>query len=161
MKQPSEQEVLHRAAAYCSTTERCIQDVLKKIESFSLSKEENSRIISRLCQEKFIDETRFARSFANDKLRFNKWGRIKIDYELRKKGIPSSVRDEAIGNIDESTYSGILHNLLRSKLKTIREKDTQDTYYKLLRFAAGRGFTASETNLALKLILKDTYDPME
>ena len=161
MKQLGEQEVLHRAAAYCSAAERCIQDVLKKIEPFSLSQEENERIINRLCREKFVDENRFARSFVNDKLQFNKWGRIKIDYELRKKGIPSSIRKEALENIDETSYSEILRKLLLAKQKTIRTKDARDTYYKLMRFAGGRGFTASEANRTLQQILKDTYDPME
>lgn len=46
------------------------------------------RIVSRLLQERFIDESRFARYFVNDKLRFNKWGRVKINYEMQRKGIP-------------------------------------------------------------------------
>lgn len=161
MKQSGEQEALHRAAAYCSAAERCILDVLKKIEPFLLSPEESERIIARLCQEKFIDETRFARSFVNDKLQFNKWGRIKIEYELRKKGIPSSIREEALADIDEARYLDTLQNLLLSKQKTIRGKDTRDMYYKLMRFAASRGFTASETNQTLKQILKTTYDSLE
>ena len=33
MKQISESEMLHRAAAYCSASERCIQDVEKKIKA--------------------------------------------------------------------------------------------------------------------------------
>ena len=91
MKQLNEAEMLHRAAAYCSTAERCIQDIEKKIKAAGLSQEENDRILSRLLKERFIDESRFARYFVNDKLRFNKWGRIKINHELQKKGIPSLV----------------------------------------------------------------------
>ena len=48
--------MLRRAAAYCSTAERCIQDVQKKIKAAGLSQEEGERIIARLLQEKFIDE---------------------------------------------------------------------------------------------------------
>ena len=73
MEQITEPEMLRRAAAYCSTAERCIQDVQKKIKAAGLSQEEGERIIARLLQEKFIDEHRFARYFVNDKLRFNKW----------------------------------------------------------------------------------------
>ena len=80
MKQISESEMLHRAAAYCSASERCIQDVEKKIKAAGLAGEESDRIVSRLLQERFIDESRFARYFVNDKLRFNKWGRVKINY---------------------------------------------------------------------------------
>lgn len=154
MKQLSEAEMLHRAAAYCSAGERCIQDVRKKIESASLSPEECERIISRLLKEKFIDETRFSRSFVNDKLRFNKWGRIKIAYELQKKEIPSTTRAEALENIDEQEYRTILYSLLKDKQKTTRGKDERDLYYKLLRFAAGRGFESQYATSCLKQLLK-------
>ena len=61
MKQLSEPEMLHRAAAYCSAAERCIQDVEKKIKAAGLTGEESDRIIARLLKERFIDESRFAR----------------------------------------------------------------------------------------------------
>ena len=97
--------MLRRAAAYCSTAEHCIQDVQKKIKAAGLSQEEGERIIARLLQEKFIDEHRFARYFVNDKLRFNKWGRIKIAYELQKRNIPAPIRSEALEGIDEKEYA--------------------------------------------------------
>lgn len=117
MKQVSESEMLHRAAAYCSASERCIQDVEKKIKAAGLAGEESDRIVSRLLQERFIDESRFARYFVNDKLRFNKWGRVKINYEMQRKGIPSSIRSEALEGIDEQEYRSILLSLLKSKRK--------------------------------------------
>lgn len=109
--------MLHRAAAYCSASERCIQDVEKKIKAAGLAGEESDRIVSRLLQERFIDESRFARYFVNDKLRFNKWGRVKINYEMQRKGIPSSIRSEALEGIDEQEYRSILLSLLKSKRK--------------------------------------------
>ena len=154
MKQLSEQEVLHRVAAYCSASEHCIQEVEKKIESAGLSRAENERIIARLLQEKYIDENRYCRFFVNDKLRFNKWGRIKINYELQKKNIPSATRQEALDGIDEQEYSDILLALLKTKMKTVRGKDERDVYLKLLRFAAGRGFESREAGRCLKQLFK-------
>lgn len=142
--------MLHRAAAYCSASERCIQDVEKKIKAAGLAGEESDRIVSRLLQERFIDESRFARYFVNDKLRFNKWGRVKINYEMQRKGIPSSIRSEALEGIDEQEYRSILLSLLKSKKKVTRGKDDREVYAKLLRFAAGRGFETRETSRCLK-----------
>lgn len=155
MKQLSEAEALHIAAAYCSMSEHCIQEVLKKIDCDSLSAEAKERIITRLIQEKFINEERYARSFVNDKLRFNKWGRIKIDYELRRKGIDSSTRQEAINEIKPQVYRDILFNLLKDKKKLTKGKDDRDIYTKLLRFAAGRGFNFGEANNCLKELFKN------
>lgn len=154
MKQLNESEMLHRAAAYCSAAERCIQDVEKKISEAGLSCEESERIIARLLKEKFIDENRFARSFVNDRLRFNKWGRIKIGYELQKKNIPTSIRSEALDEIDEQEYRDILLSILKGKKKITKGKDERDLYVKLLRFAAGRGFESREATRCLQQLFK-------
>lgn len=156
MKQLSESEMLHRAAAYCSASEHCIQEVENKIKTAGLTEEESDRIIARLTKEGFIDESRFARYFVNDKLRFNKWGRIKIGYELQKKGIPSDIRAEALDNIDEQEYESILLSLLKSKKKSTRGKDDRDLYTKLLRYAAGRGFESRDTNRCLKRLFNNS-----
>lgn len=151
--------MLHRAASYCSASERCIQDVEKKIKAAGLTEEESDRIIARLQQERFIDENRFAYYFVNDKLRFNKWGRIKINYEMQRKGIPTNIRSEALAGIDNQEYQSILLSLLKNKKKTIRGKDNREIYTKLLRFAAGRGFETRETNSCLKQVLNENdYD---
>lgn len=150
MKEYTESEMLRRAAAYCSAAERCREDVRRKIEAAGLPAEATERILDRLVEEKFIDERRFARSFVNDKLRFNKWGRIKISYELQKKKIPADIREEALAAIDEETYRLILHDLLKTKKRGTRGKDERDLFYKLLRFAAGRGFESGEAARSLK-----------
>lgn len=158
MKQLSEAEMLHRAAAYCSAAERCIQEVEKKIEAAGLSREESERIIARLLSEKYIDESRYCRFFVNDKLRFNKWGRIKIGYELQKRNIPAATRQEAMDGIDEQEYSDILLSVLKTKIKSVRGKDDRDRFLKLLRFAAGRGFETREAGRCLQQLLKgDDY----
>lgn len=143
MEAKHEAEMLHRAAAYCSTAERCIHDVRKKMASAGLSPESEERIIARLIEEKFIDEARFCRSFVNDKLRFNEWGRIKTSYELRRKGIAQSVIDEALGQIDEDDYRRILTDLLRRKKRTVRSVSDTDLFVKLCRFAANKGYEQS------------------
>ena len=114
MKEITEPEMLHRAAAYCSAAERCIQDVQKKIDAAGLPPDASERIIARLLKERFIDESRYTRFFVNDKLRFNKWGRVKIGHELYKKNIPSPIREESLAAIDEGEYRSILLDLLKS-----------------------------------------------
>lgn len=63
MKEITEPEMLHRAAAYCSAAERCIQDVQKKIDAAGLPPDASERIIARLLKERFIDESRYTRFF--------------------------------------------------------------------------------------------------
>jgi regulatory protein len=139
-------------AAWCSLVERCRQDVEKKIAAAGLPPDAQERIIARLQKEKFIDESRFACSFVNDKLRFNKWGRIKIAYELNKRKVAPAIRTEALERIDEQTYQTILLALLKAKKKTVKGATDRDVFTKLLRFAAGRGFESKETISCLRLL---------
>lgn len=122
MKEITEPEMLHRAAAYCSAAERCIQDVQKKIDAAGLPPDASERIIARLLKERFIDESRYTRFFVNDKLRFNKWGRVKIGYELYKKNIPSPIREESLAAIDEGEYRSILLDLLKKQKEIDKRK---------------------------------------
>jgi regulatory protein len=163
MKQITEPEMLHRMAAYCSTAERCIQDVQTKIKAAGLPAEAAERVITQLQEKKFIDEARFARSFVNDKLRFNGWGRIKIAYELSRKNIPPAIRSDALENIDETIYLDGLMALLKGKKKTVRGQNEREVYMKLLRFAVGRGFESRETNQCLRQLFKENNyaDDME
>ena len=114
-----------------------------------------STIIARLLKERFIDESRYTRFFVNDKLRFNKWGRVKIGYELYKKNIPSPIREESLAAIDEGEYRSILLDLLKSKKKSTKGKDERDLFNKLLRFAAGRGFESRITLDCLSQLFKE------
>lgn len=136
--------MLHRMAAYCSTAERCIQDVERKIQTAGLPAQAGERIVSFLREENFIDEKRFARCFVNDKLRFNKWGRNKIAYELNQKKIPPDTCREALEAIDQAAYSATLLSILKEKKKTIHRKEEREVFNQLLRFAAGRGFENRE-----------------
>lgn len=156
MKEITEPEMLHRAAAYCSAADRCVQDVQKKIDAAGLPPEAAERIIARLLKERFIDESRYARFFVNDKLRFNKWGRVKIAYELYKKNIPASIKEEALAGIDENEYRSLLLDLLKSKKKSTKGKDERDLFNKLLRFAAGRGFESRIAIDCLRQLFKGT-----
>ncbi|OAV73609.1 recombination regulator RecX [Bacteroidales bacterium Barb6] len=144
--------MLHRAAAYCTATERCIQDVEKKLSAAGLPPDATERIIARLVQEKFIDESRYSRGFVNDKLRFNKWGRVKIAYELHRKHLSENVCAGALSAIDEEEYRALLLSLLKEKKKTVRGKDNRDVFGKLLRFGTGRGFETSEVTACLRAL---------
>ena len=133
----------------CSLSEKCEQDVRKKLTEWKLSIENREKIITFLKEEKYLDEMRFARFFAQDKHRFGKWGKSKIIFALKNKGISPEVIDEAIKNIDFENYSEQLKSLLASKFKSIKYKNLYDAKAKLYRFGMSRGF---ENELVLKVI---------
>ena len=153
----SESEMLNVLAKYCSQTERCLYDVRKKIQIENLSGDAEKRIIDKLLQDKFIDEKRFARSFVHDKFYFNRWGRIKIAYELKLRGILPEVYYEAIEAIDEDEYMSALFEILTNKKKLTKGRSSQDLFQKLYRFAASRGFETSIIVGTLKKMFENIH----
>ena len=141
MKKPlSPSEALNKAAAYCTLCERCVSEVSAKLTAWNVLYAEQEKIIARLIDEKFIDEARYCRAFVNDKLRFNRWGRIKIIVALREKRLPQEYISEAIESIDDDNYTEILKEVIAIKRKEFKGKDDFQTRQKLIRHAASRGF---------------------
>jgi regulatory protein len=149
----SEERTYKPALAYamglCSKQERCRSEIREKLESRRLSTAQIGRILDTLEKENYLDEARYAGTFARDKLRFNKWGKVKIRHMLERKQIPGSVIDHALGSIDHDGYKGILREELRKKRMTIKGSNAFDLRGKLFRFAQQRGF---ESGLIYELL---------
>ena len=139
--------LLDKARKYCAYQERCIYDVKQKLLEWSVSEKSIESIITQLEREDYINEERFAVSFALGKLRNNKWGKNKIFYALSQKHIPELYVQMGISEIDDEEYLKILKSVLASK--QIDESDTYRKENKLVRYAVQKGFPA---NLAWKVL---------
>lgn len=158
----TEEQLLQQLAALCATKECCLQDLRKKLAKSELPEEACERVLQKLQAERFVDEARFARCFVHDKFRFNHWGRLKINYELSQKGIPSHLRESALAAIDEAQYQETLTDLLRTKLRSTKAKNAYELVQKLLRFAASRGFEGEiAVKCARSLINKEVDDVLD
>lgn len=149
MKQITPGEALNKAAAYCTLCERCISEVSTKLAAWGMPASEQQKIIGRLQQEGFIDEARYCSAFVNDKVRFNRWGRIKIRAALSEKRLPKEQVNEAIENIDEEQYMTALAEVIATKRRELKGKDDYAAQQKIMRYAAGRGY---EPSLIMKAI---------
>ena len=144
------EQALHRLAAYCSRGERCVQDIRQKMIGWGLPEEEHNKIIQHLQRENFLDEKRYCRAFVHDKSQYNRWGSYKIRYELKKKQIPETLIREAISEIDADVSREQLRQLLAAKRKTVKGANDYEIHQKLMRFAAGKGFSLEEIEAALR-----------
>ena len=150
MKKPlTPGEALNKAAAYCTLCERCISEVSAKLTTWGVPYALQEEIMARLTNEKFIDEARYCRAFVNDKVRFNRWGRLKITAALREKRLPQEYIKEAMENIDENAYLQSLQETIDIKRRELKGKDDFATQQKIIRHAASRGY---EPSLIIKAI---------
>lgn len=144
------EQALPKVAALCTASEKCEADIRLKLQNWGVEAADCDRIVHYLVHEKFLDEGRFCRAFVKDKLRFNKWGRVKIAYTLKPKGINPALVADVFDEIGEEEYLQILKDLLLAKLRGLKFKDDYDRKAKLYRFALSRGFEMEAVNKVWK-----------
>lgn len=139
-KEITEQEAYLQLAALCAQAEHCQQEMRDKMRRWEFDETAQNRIVARLVKERYIDDERYARAFVKDKIRYNKWGRRKVQQALWLKHIDADIQQRVLDEIDEKEYLDVLRPLLKQKRKSIKAESDYELNQKLVRFALGRGF---------------------
>ena len=140
-KETTEQEAYLQLAALCAQAEHCQQEMRDKMKRWEMAPEVQERVIARLIKERYIDDERYARAFVKDKIRYNKWGRRKVQQGLWMKHIDDDIQQRVLDEVDDTEYLAVLKPLLKQKAKSIKAENDYELTQKLVRFALGRGFT--------------------
>ena len=148
------QQAMNRASALCARSEQAPADVRAKLLKWGLSDAAAEQVCRELTEQGFINEQRYAHAFVKDRFAFNGWGRIKIAHQLRLKGIPTDVIDEAMTAIDEERYCQRLVELLRAKWRDVKDREPRAAWAAMMRFAASRGF---ETSISAECVKQVTH----
>lgn len=119
-KQLSKEQALQKLRYYCAYQERCHSEVKEKLYSFGLRKQQVEESISQLIEEGCLNEERFAIQFAGGKFRMKQWGRVKIKYELKQKGVSEYCIRKALEGIDEDVYQKTLKQVASKKWNSIK-----------------------------------------
>lgn len=146
---------INKAEAYCSAAERCPSEVMDKLRRWGADEEQIPVIVAHLEKERYLDTVRFCRFFVRDKYRFNQWGRLKIAQALRMKQLDSAQIQEGLEEIDEGEYFQGLERVLKQKARSVKAASEYERNAKLIRFAAGRGFTMDEILKVVKQVDAD------
>lgn len=137
----SEKEAYLTLAALCAQAEHCQWEMLEKMRRWEVPEEAQARVMQRLVSERYVDDERYAQAFVKDKIRYNKWGRRKVDQALWQKHIDEDIRKRVLDEVDDEEYLGVLRPLLKQKRKSTKANSDYELNQKLMRFAMGRGFT--------------------
>lgn len=152
---PSPEQALSRLAALCARSEQCTADITKKLEKMHLPPGEQQRIMARLKELRFVDDERFARAYAHDKLEYQLWGRMKISRGLWAKRIPRQLIENAIEELDPTVYRKTAARVIAAKIRHLgAEALTREGRDKILRHAMSRGFEASLSIKIMSALIK-------
>ena len=144
------------AERYCSGAEHCCSEVKAMLERHKAEPEDITRILKYLVKEGYIDESRYAKAFVHDKVRFAKWGRVKIAQALWQKRIPTDVADAALARIDEDEYMTALKDVVTSRYRQTNGATEYERKMKTMKSVCSRGY---EPVLVRKVLnLQDSLD---
>lgn len=125
---------------FCAYQDRCHKEVIEKLQKMNMIPEAIDLIVSELIHDNFLNEERFARSFARGKFRIKKWGRLRIVRELKFRNISKYNIDSALKEIEENEYLKTLDELARKRANAIKETNPFKRKKKIADYLLYRGW---------------------
>lgn len=135
------EKAMERLEILCARSEHCEGELRRKLLLWGLSGADAEHIIESLRERRYVDDERFARAYVREKLRFSRWGRVKIRMGLMAKRVSSATIATAVAEeITEDEYEEILVSMLKMKMRSIEDVDSYEGRTRLFRFGVSRGF---------------------
>ncbi|MCB0395041.1 MAG: RecX family transcriptional regulator [Flavobacteriales bacterium] len=145
-------EILEKARHYCAYQERCQQEVRKKLYTLGLGRQDVELLIASLITENFINEERFSRAFARGKFRIKRWGKIRINLELKQRNISPYCIRKAMEEIPDDEYQEALDAWILKKAGT-SGRSGPAVNKRIADFVIGKGFEPALVWKAVRNIL--------
>jgi regulatory protein len=143
------EEAQKKMEHYCAYQERCHDEVIQKLKSLNMIPQAIDAIVVHLLDHNFLNEERFACSFARGKFRIKQWGKRRITNELKARNISKYNIDRALKEIPEGEYLEAFHNLAEKLWETTRETNILKKKKKVMDYLLRKGY---ESNLVQEKI---------
>ena len=139
----SSKEIRSKMEYYCSYQERCYKEVEEKLYSYQATTSEKEEIIIYLIENNFINEERFAKSFARGKHNYKNWGKVRIKNELKYRNISSKIIEMALQEITNEVYLENFNILAEKIWENSKERKGAKKNKKIIDFLLRRGYETS------------------
>jgi len=141
---PTVREAIQKLEHYCAYQDRCHEEVIQKLRTLKMSSDEIDQIVVHLITDNFLNEERFACSFARGKHRIKYWGKTRIIRELQQRHISKYNIDKALKEISMEEYLENFHALAEKTWENLLETNLLKKKKKWCDFLFRKGF---ESNL--------------
>ena len=153
-KHLTKEQALQKLRQYCAYQERSHKEAKQKLWDLGVHPTMHDEIISSLIEEDYLNEERFAKAFAGGKFRMKDWGRKKIIYALKEKGVSEYNIRKAMKEIDESTYDETLHELAKKKYDSLKRDQYLVRKKKTMDYLIQKGYETERIVSVLNKIIK-------
>ena len=133
-------EATQKLEHYCAYQDRCHEEVVQKLRTMKMDADEIDRIIVQLITDNFLNEERFACSYARGKHRIKHWGKIRITNELKFRKISATLIKIALKEINDSDYFGMFDELADKHWETISQRNVMKKRKKFCDYFLRKGW---------------------
>lgn len=137
---------------WCAYAERSHYDANRRMMEHGLTYTESATIISRLIEENFLNEERFARAFARGHFRMKQWGKRKIVYALKQKQVSAYCIRKALEEIDGDEYDALLEKLATAYWEKTGRATPAQRWAKTRSYLLQKGFESDLVLQQLRII---------
>jgi len=149
-------QILARMARFCAYRDRSTREVERKLDEYRLLPEARDRILAYLIQENFLDDERFARSYARGKFYQNAWGKRKIIQGLRAHGLTEYFIEKGLEEIPDEDYTAQIRRLIEKKAGQFpAERPPGEKKARISRYLYQKGYTYDD----FKTFLDEAFAP--
>ncbi|TDB63427.1 regulatory protein RecX [Arundinibacter roseus] len=143
--------ILQKAASYCAYQERTQDELRQKLKTWGVWGDEAEELIAELVSQNYLNEERFAKTYAGGKFRMKQWGKRRISQELTRRGLTDYTIQQGMKEIDDESYLSTLNVLLTKKNAALQKTESSalQRKQKLARYALSKGY---ESEAVWKLI---------
>ncbi len=134
------QEATSKLESYCAYQERCHQEVVQKLTGMHMIPEAIDVIMVHLLQHNFLNEERFAKTFVSGKFKIKAWGRNRIAFQLKQKGVGKVNINTALAEITDEEYIGVFNDLAEKRASSIKETNKLKKKKKFIDYFLYRGW---------------------
>ena len=150
------EQALQSLMRMCARSERSSGDALRLMKRWGVADEDARKVLQRLQNERFIDDSRFAEAFVRDKINLSGWGAYKIKSALRAKGVSREIIESVVEPmLGETDMSERLEEMMQRKLRTLKYNSPYEAKTKLIRFAASRGYDMEQAIECASKVIND------
>ena len=149
------EEACGKLETYCAYQERCQWEVRRKLYEKGIQRDDAEELICDMIGADFLNEERFARSFARGRFRLKHWGRTRITRELKLRQISPACIRMGLSEIDPEEYYDVLLNQVEKKWEKTAEKDPFKKRYKVISYLMAKGFEQDLVQEAVLAVSRD------
>lgn len=145
----TKEQALQKLKHYCGYQERSHSEAKQKLWDLGVSRSEHDEIISALIEEDYLNEERFAKRFVGGRFRMKDWGKKKIYYGLKEKGVSEYIIKQAMKEVDEEAYKKTVSSLAEKKWALLKGVPYMTRKKKTMDYLLQKGY---EANIATGIV---------